>query len=288
MAAAVIGIITLVWGQFGRSANKPAIASGFLGTAATGAYRLSPPVHRIDAIVTPAPQTRMSQVSADDIERVLLEHGTVMVQVAPLHGAQRFLVATQDAEVEVRGTRFSVTATQGSLREVVVHEGLVEVRHGGVSLMLGVGDRWSRPETSAADPASKSTAATASAARRAGSGSGNGSGARAAAGSGSSMGSGNRAAAGASARSAAFARAVRLMETGEHAEASSALDKFARENGSDPRAEDAAFLAIIALQRSGRHAAAATAARDYLRTYPKGFRRADAAAIVRSAGREKR
>jgi tetratricopeptide (TPR) repeat protein len=63
-----------------------------------------------------------------DNEVVRLQEGTVMVQVTHLKPGERFRVIIGDAEVEVRGTKFSVTAKDNKLVRVVVFEGKVEVR----------------------------------------------------------------------------------------------------------------------------------------------------------------
>ena len=54
-----------------------------------------------------------------------------MLEVAPLPRGERFRVLTRDAEVEVRGTRFQVSAASGELLAVSVTHGRVEVRSPG-------------------------------------------------------------------------------------------------------------------------------------------------------------
>lgn len=78
----------------------------------------------------------------------------------------------------------------------------------------------------------------------------------------------------------ALADGVELIERGDYGAAAERLRSFRQSHPTDVRAEDAAFLAVLALERAGHHAAAVAAARDYLASYPKGYRRAEAQAIV--------
>jgi FecR-like protein len=84
-------------------------------------------------------------------EVVRLEDGRVRVAVTKLYAGERFRVATDDAEVEVRGTAFDVVAEHGFLRAVVVQEGVVAVRvRGEREIVLRAGDRWARAERATA------------------------------------------------------------------------------------------------------------------------------------------
>lgn len=78
----------------------------------------------------------------------------------------------------------------------------------------------------------------------------------------------------------ALADGVELIERGDYGAAADRLGAFRQSHPGDARAQDAAFLAILALDRAGRHPAAVAAARDYLTSYPRGYRRAEARAIV--------
>jgi tetratricopeptide (TPR) repeat protein len=78
-------------------------------------------------------------------ELVHLEDGTLFVSVRKLRGNDRFLVVSDDDEVEVRGTRFEVAARDGQLLRVTVEEGRVELRPKlGASRLLLAGDSWHR------------------------------------------------------------------------------------------------------------------------------------------------
>lgn len=92
-----------------------------------------------------------------------VKSGRVRFEVAKLGGAERFVVRTSDAEVEVRGTVFAVSVVTPEARcgatptRVSVREGVVVVRHGGVETKLIAGDSWPRCESEA--PAAATTAA---------------------------------------------------------------------------------------------------------------------------------
>ncbi len=69
--------------------------------------------------------------------------GTVTVEVDRLQPGERFRIVTGDAEVEVRGTAFDVTAAGDRLRSVRVMHGSVEVRPAGGSVrILSPGQAW--------------------------------------------------------------------------------------------------------------------------------------------------
>jgi FecR protein len=75
--------------------------------------------------------------------------GFVDLHVAKLTAAQRFVVATSDSEVEVRGTQFRVSLAQpdvacggGTTTRVSVTEGVVVVRHAGVESRVAAGETW--------------------------------------------------------------------------------------------------------------------------------------------------
>lgn len=63
--------------------------------------------------------------------RIALTQGAVRLQVPPLPGCGRLVVATSDAEVIVHGTRFTVRKVDAYSTAVAVDEGLVEVRPQG-------------------------------------------------------------------------------------------------------------------------------------------------------------
>lgn len=63
--------------------------------------------------------------------RIALTAGAVRLQVPPLPGRGKLVVATSDAEVIVHGTRFTVRKVDAFSTAVAVDEGLVEVRPQG-------------------------------------------------------------------------------------------------------------------------------------------------------------
>ncbi len=85
-----------------------------------------------------------------DVERWFrLGRGAVSAHVTKLKAGERFVIATPDAEVEVRGTRFKVTVVppdeacgQGVVTRVAVTEGVVVVRSLGHEVRVEAGHHW--------------------------------------------------------------------------------------------------------------------------------------------------
>lgn len=104
---------------------------------------------RDDSAVAVEPHSDLQLVRAD-VERWLrLGSGAVEVHVAKLKSGERFVIATPDAEVEVRGTRFRVAVVpavadcgQGTVTRVSVTEGVVVVRSHGVQARVEAGGGW--------------------------------------------------------------------------------------------------------------------------------------------------
>ena len=95
------------------------------------------------------PGTEMSVVRSDRVRWLALERGKLEAHVTKLAPGQRFVVATADREIEVRGTRFAVEVVRptacgdGTATRVTVEEGIVEVRSpGGAGEQLRAGARW--------------------------------------------------------------------------------------------------------------------------------------------------
>lgn len=96
------------------------------------------------------PGTDVRLARADSTRLWRLDRGALQVHVAKLHGGERFLVATPDREVEVRGTRFRVSVVPavgdcggGTLTRVTVDEGVVVVRPaGGAEERVTAGGAW--------------------------------------------------------------------------------------------------------------------------------------------------
>ena len=88
---------------------------------------------------------RFARVQPPPDEIVRLDDGRIELDVVPLARGERFRVATDNGEVEVRGTSFEVLAAARQLRAVSVSRGRVEVRSGGGGLaILDAGDRWEK------------------------------------------------------------------------------------------------------------------------------------------------
>ena len=103
--------------------------------------------------------TRVTELGAT--QRFDLDSGTLEAEVAKLPIGGRFLIATADAEVEVKGTRFEVAVVPEPSScapfvrtQVVVHEGVVAVRFRGGEVRLPAGSVWPTCPTAAAAPRS--------------------------------------------------------------------------------------------------------------------------------------
>jgi hypothetical protein len=103
-------------------------------------------------------------LEAGPSQRFALLRGAMRAQVAKLRQGERFVVATGDAEVEVRGTAFRLSAgaadtvcEEGSATRLEVFEGVVAVRRGGVTTLVGAGGRWPSNCRSPSDPVAATT-----------------------------------------------------------------------------------------------------------------------------------
>jgi len=100
-------------------------------------------------VLTLEARGELSVVEQSATRRFSLHHGAVRAQVAHLHDGERFLISTDDAEVEVHGTVFRVSLTDGEpgcedgrRTRVSVTEGIVSVRAGGRQTMVPAGGVW--------------------------------------------------------------------------------------------------------------------------------------------------
>ena len=101
------------------------------------------PVARYHGTITAPSSARFTRVSAAPDELVVLESGTIHVEVSRLDPGERFRVRAGDGEVEVRGTAFDVTVDGGHMERVAVEHGRVEVRRpGDTGAVLGPGQHW--------------------------------------------------------------------------------------------------------------------------------------------------
>ncbi len=101
--------------------------------------------------VTLDAQSDLVLVEGDATQVFSLEKGRITLEVAKLVKGERFLVRTSDAEIEVRGTSFTVamvppdaTCANGSPTRLAVQEGVVVIRVGGVETRVAAGERFPR------------------------------------------------------------------------------------------------------------------------------------------------
>ncbi|MBN2526882.1 MAG: FecR domain-containing protein [Deltaproteobacteria bacterium] len=119
--------------------------SGPSGSANTNAERRDSPKGNVTASRSAIYTHSIEHKGYAFDEVVSLREGTVTIQVTPLKSNERFMVKTDDATVEVRGTVFTVVATNGRLVKVSVKSGKVHVRpkHADVAI-LTAGGQWRR------------------------------------------------------------------------------------------------------------------------------------------------
>lgn len=111
----------------------------------TGAKDPAVAMTRSRASIRAIGAARFARIQEPPDDVVQLEEGTIVLEVSPIPHGERFRVRTTDAEVEVRGTRFQVSAAGGGLLAVSVAQGRVEVRSpGGGHVVLEPGDEWVR------------------------------------------------------------------------------------------------------------------------------------------------
>lgn len=272
-AAAAIAFV--VWSL--PDASRAPAPAGRASTVAAAALR---------ATVSPAAGARFERLGAQPDETVRLVDGTLDVEVARLGRGERFRVLTADAEVEVRGTRFQVTAARGQLLLVHVTHGRVEVRQGaGPTAVLGVGEDWTRAnaarasvELGALDRGSPAVAVVAASLRstprvqpvRA---------LPAVAGPVAPTGA-EQSAAPVGADVLAFDEGWTALRAGDASAAAEAFDRAMSANPRGPIAEDASFWHALALGRAGRRASAAQAFASFLGRFEASARAGEASAML--------
>jgi ferric-dicitrate binding protein FerR (iron transport regulator) len=238
-------------------------------------------------------------VMSEDPERVFaLTTGAVRAEVAKLGARERFIIRTNDAEVEVRGTRFRVSYSAsdpscgaGTTTRVSVHEGVVMVRTHGEEWTVRGGETWpagcgslslASPRTSGAVGAEPPVSypvvprpvlppgggarvpidtlrATAAAP------------------------SGVEPTVGLAAQNDLFDRAATARRNGDGTAALAALDTLLARYPTSPLAQNA-MVERMRILRGTDPGRAAVAAREYLRRFPSGFARQEAEAAVATEG----
>jgi len=100
-------------------------------------------------VVTLEARGQLALLEQSATRRFSLRRGAVRAHVAHLPAGERFIIATDDAEVEVHGTMFRVsladadpTCEDGRRTRVAVTEGIVSVRAGGRETLVAAGDTW--------------------------------------------------------------------------------------------------------------------------------------------------
>jgi hypothetical protein len=204
----------------------------------------------------------MTVNSEGALQMLRLEAGSVDLHVAKVSADHRFVVSTPDAEVEVHGTQFRVSIGPSSgcgdgVTHVLVTEGVVVVRHGGVEKRVPAGDQWPNcaPAAETAAPSQASAVPPASAQSMA-----------------STLGEQND----------LFAEGVLAKHRGDVQGAVSAFDRFLATYPGSPLAQSAAVERMRLLHTAGS-ARSVSAARQYLARYPGGFAISEAEAIVAGA-----
>ena len=226
---------------------------------------------------------------AGPTEHFVLSQGAIRAHVAKLAPGERFIVSTPDAEVEVRGTVFSLALVEsdsacggGNRTRLAVDEGIVEVRANGQSSLVHPGQRW--PASCAALPApANSSQAGPVPVRRV---------TVYTAGSAAPLGREVHQPDPSTARvepttnasrlaqqNDLFSKGVAARRSGDTAGAIAAFDTLLSRYPSSALAESAAAERMRALAPTNR-AAARAAAREYLARCPQGFARHDADAIL--------
>ncbi len=156
-----------------RPARRMWLAPVIAGAAAAGVLGYlalpqtsppPPPAHRAHGTVHPHPGARYLASAYGPDEVVQLSNGAIDLEVEPLRSGERFRVLVGGAEIEVRGTAFTVTASEERLVSVTVARGRVDVRpQTGAPAVLGTGESWRAALVAEAGPPSPAASAPPSA-----------------------------------------------------------------------------------------------------------------------------
>jgi ferric-dicitrate binding protein FerR (iron transport regulator) len=231
--------------------------------------------------VSIAGATRVRLVEQNKKKRFALEAGSFSAHVAKLSPEERFVVATSDAEIEVRGTQFRVSIAEadpacggGTPTRLEVSEGVVVVRHAGEQVSVSAGQRWPvcAAKTAASEPVPTTTAA------------------RVAVAPPSPPLSTSVAATTTAATPAAsvsrlqqqndlFDEGMKAKREGRTGAALATFERLLSTYPQGPLAENATVERMRLLGLADR-ARARVAAQDYLARYPHGFARAEAEALA--------
>lgn len=239
--------------------------------------------------VTLGGASRVRLVEQSQRKRFSLESGSFFAKVAKLGADERFVVATPDAEIEVRGTAFRVTIVPGeeacgggSPTRLEVSEGVVVVRHSGTEVRVAAGERWPACDAHtatapskevpvapvvavvratpvpAASPVSTSTIAT------------------------HVVPPPLEASSRLAEQNDLYDEGMRLKKRGDFGGAMARFERLLAQYPSSPLGESAEVERMRLLATSDRPRAS-IAARDYLRHHPRGYARSEAEAIRAAA-----
>ena len=262
------------------SRGRAAWLIGFVAIGAAAALvsglerrRLAPePAPRSHVVVRGGVGARY-EITSPPWEIVRLWEGEIDLDVQPLGPRDRVLVQVGDGEVEVRGTRFQVTARADKLAAVAVTHGRVEVRPAGaVMAVLGAGQTWRAPEAviaptlappggtpEGASPPGASSARPRHAARAE---------------------AGVERALRPTRQEALYDDAWDALRARRFAAAATEFTRVLSEAPLGPFAAEAAFWRATALARGGESDKALVAYREFIGTYKTSPRRGEASAIL--------
>jgi TolA-binding protein len=301
VAAAFVFIALGVGWSWGRSSAPVATVSA------------RPAVATMETSIVPANDARFERARSGGLDTVTLSSGTLAISAGAPKSGERFLVKTEDAELESKDSAFRVDADNGKIRSVVVERGMVDVRYAGFVAVIPAGGSWHASDaktaslTEAPAPAPQATSggaapdsaqhdaahdATTPAPPKSSASVAFAEPARPSARAGNAPHEATAVAVLPSASTQAtvlpppaprndFSNAMRALERGEYDAAANTLTEFATAHPNDARADDAEYMRAIALQRAGRTDDAIAAARAYLAKWPQGSHRREAASIAR-------
>ncbi len=301
-ALAIGGVLWTVWAPPGTKGDahladsRPPSVNRAASTATLDVAHETQTPPKSRASVRALAAARFTRVSAPPDERILLREGVIVLDVVRLVRGERFRVVTDDAEVEVRGTHFEVSASGGRLIAVRVTSGRVQVTsRAGALAMLEAGDEWvggaASPATAVAAPTDSTDPRTGSGDWHAGTGADSSQRTKPA-----RRGSppirdreGPRRSTGApgtadrprpSAVTASFDRGWSLLRKGDTQEAAAVFAEVESAAGGGSLAEDAAYWRAVAIARGGDSVAARNLFAEFLRRFPASPRRGEASVAL--------
>jgi FecR protein len=225
--------------------------------------------------VTSIGDAELARMSSRPDEVIRLREGAVQFDVTPLGKGERFRVVVGDAEVEARGTSFTVEAHRDRLASVVVAHGRVEVRADGKVQLLTDNERWDVPKLEAAtsqpsppvvspaplDPSPRVVVRAPARLERV-------------------APPAPTAPSGATAAELAFSTGWEALQRNDVSTAATAFDRVLQLDPQAALAEDAAFWRAIALSRARRAELARRAFETFLVEFPRSVRGGEAAAYL--------